>query len=113
MTRQLFAIVIGFVSAVSLPSDSRAQSSRASVPASEVNGTFQHNFTGRFKGTSSEIRIWALGKGKLRVAFDLIYPYVDGTGELSANLGEANGIATIDGDTAVYRNNEFGDCVIT
>ena len=78
-----------------------AQSSGRSVPATEVNGTFRHHFTGKYKGSFNEINIYAHGNGKLRVAFDLTYPFTDGTGELSANLGQADGIAAISGDTAV------------
>jgi hypothetical protein len=92
---------------------SGAQTSRKSVLGTEVTGTFRHNFTGKFKGSSSEIRILALGKGKLRIAFDLIYPHVDGTGELSANVGQTDGEAAISGDTAVYSSKEFGECRIT
>jgi hypothetical protein len=88
------------------------QTGRKSVPAAEVNGTFRMNFTGRFKGSSNEIRIWALGRNKLRVAMDLLYPY-ELDSELSANLGELDGIAAITGDTAVYSSNEFGPCEIT
>ncbi len=90
-----------------------AQTSRKSVSAAEVNGTFHHDFTGKFKGSASEIKILALGHGKLKVAFDLTYPHVDGTGELSANVGQAEGTADISGDTAVYESREFGTCKIT
>lgn len=90
-----------------------AQRPRVTVAASEVNGTFRHAFTGKFKGSFNEIKILALGKGKLKVAFDLVYPHTDGTGALSANVGQATGIADISGDTAVYRSEEFGTCTIT
>ena len=43
---------------------------------------------------------------------DLLYPYVVDR-ELSANIGELDGEATIEGDTAVYSSTEFGDCTIT
>ena len=55
----------------------------------------------------------ALGKGKLRVAFDLTYPFINGMGELMANVGIADGTATIDGDTAVFSPDENGRCKIT
>jgi hypothetical protein len=92
----------------------RGQTARQSVPASEVNGTFRRSFSGKYKGSYNEIKILALGRGRLRVAFDLVYPFTDGTGQLSANLGQAEGIAAIIGDTAVYRTDEFGgECTIT
>ena len=91
-----------------------AQTGRKSVSASEVNGTFRHSFTGKkFKGSSSDIKIWALGGGKVKVGFDLIYPHLDGKGNLTANTGEGVGEATIIGDTAVYESKEFGPCKIT
>lgn len=88
--------------------------SRKSVGAAEVNGTFRSYFTGKYKDSYNEIRILALGGGKLRVAFQLLYPYTTADGELMANTGEADGTATITGDTAVYASDEFGQqCRIT
>lgn len=105
----LFAGVVlafGFVAA-------NAQASRKSVPASEVNGRFRMYFKGRFRGSSSEIKLWALGHNKLKVALDPIYPFVDGQGELEANIGQLDGEAKITGDKAVLSTNEFGSCTIT
>ena len=113
MTKQLLSMTAAAVLTAFVVIPAPAQRSRASVPASEVNGTFRHTFSGKFKGSSSEIKILALGKGKLKIMFDLVYPFVDGTGELSANLGQAMGVATIEGDTAVYKPEDGEDCTIT
>ena len=113
MTRQLLLILAATIFAVISVSLVYAQPSRKSVSGAEVTGTFSHAFTGKYKGSSSDIKILALGKGKLKVAFDLIYPFVDGQGELAANTGEAQGEGTIDGDTALFTSTEFGDCHIT
>lgn len=86
---------------------------RSSVSAAEVNGTFRAYFSGKFKDSYSEIKILALGKGKLRVAFELTYPYIDGTGELSANTGATDSTAAIEGDTAIFSSDEYGQCKIT
>lgn len=91
---------------------SHAQAPRKRVLATEVNGTFRKNFTGKFRGSSNEIKILALGGGKLRIAMELIYPYVV-NGELSANMGELDGTASIVGETAIYQSTEFGTCKIT
>jgi hypothetical protein len=104
-------IFAGFLCLLSVIS-AQAQSRKA-VSAAEVNGTFRSYFKGRFKDTSNEIKILALGKGRLKISFELVYPYVTGTGELSANMGEGEGIAEIVGDTAVYSSDEFGQCKIT
>lgn len=93
--------------------ESNAQASRKAVSGAEVTGTFRSYFKGKFKGSSNEIQILALGKGKLKVRFDLIYPFVDGNGDLNANMGQAEGEAEIVGDTATYTNAEYGDCKIT
>ena len=90
-----------------------AAQSRPSVSAAEVNGTFRMNFSGKYKGSASEIKILALGGGKLRVGMSLIYPYTMQNGGLMANMGELDGQAVIDGDTAVYSATEFGKCTIT
>lgn len=110
MLKKLF-VLFGAVSIVCLIAlESNAQSRRA-VSAAEVTGTFRDYFGGKYKGNYNEIKILALGKGKLKIFFGLTYPFVDGTGNLSANVGEAAGAATIAGDEAVY-NNEDGDCRI-
>lgn len=113
MLRKHFLLIFAIVCAVSFASNANAQTSRKTVGAAEVNGTFRSYFSGKAKGSYDEIKILALGKGKLKVRFDLVYPYVDGTGEMSANTGEAEGIAEIVGDTAIYTNEELGRCKIT
>lgn len=86
---------------------------RKSVGAAEVNGTFRDYFGGRYKGNYNEVKILALGGGKLRVAFQLTYPYTTAAGELTANTGTADGTATIEGDTATFSPPDTTGCVIT
>lgn len=105
----LFAAVLVCFFAVS----SDAQTARKAVGAAEVNGTFRDYFSGKFKGNYNEIRILALGNGKLRVRFDLTYPYIDSTGGMMANVGEADGTATIVGDTATFSPEDADGCTIT
>lgn len=93
--------------------DSDAQTARKTVGAAEVNGTFRDYFAGKFKGNYNEIKILALGGGKLRVQFGLVYPFVDATGAMSANVGEADGEATITGDTATFSPGDTDGCTIT
>lgn len=89
-----------------------AQKSRKSVPASEVTGTFEMNFKGKFKDNSNEIRIYPLGRNKLHVAMLLTYPYTMQNGELMANTGELNEIFEIIGDTASFISKD-SQCGIT
>jgi hypothetical protein len=106
-------ILIAVVFAVSLPAAVAGQASRKSFSGAEVTGTFHRAFTGKFKGSANEIKILALGKGKLKVSFDLLYPFIDGNGEKSANMGQLEGNAAIVGDTATLTSTEFGPCTIT
>lgn len=114
MTRKLFLLMFAalftllFVSA----QDSFAQSRKA-VSAAEVTGTFRSYFSGKAKGSYDEIKVASAGKGKLKVSFNLVYPHLDANGEMTANMGSADGEAAIDGDTAVYSSTEFGQCKIT
>lgn len=101
----IFTIHFGF-------SEAAAQSRKA-VSAAEVNGTFRDYFNGKFKGSYNEIKMLALGKGKVKISFDLVYPYIDGTGGEMANVGQAEGIAEINGDTAVFTSKELEGCKIT
>jgi hypothetical protein len=102
----IFLLVLGFFSV-----EANAQNRKA-VGAAEANGTYRSYFKGRFKDSYNQIKILALGKGKLKIAFELMYPKIDGAGEMSANTGTAEGIAEIKGDRAVYTNEEFGGCKI-
>ncbi len=86
---------------------------RKSVSAAEVNGTFRDYFGGKYKDSYNEIKILALGGGKLRVAFELVYPYTMANGEPMANTGTAEGTATIEGDTATFTPPETEGCTIT
>jgi len=65
-----------------------------SVTAAQVNGTWQSKF--------GEFKIWALGKQRLQVEFSGVYEYKTPQGP-SANTGEGSGIATIEGDTAIFK----------
>lgn len=113
MTGKLLVLILALLFTGLSAKNTIAQSSSKAVGAAEVNGTFRDYFGGKAKGSYNEIKILALGKGKLKIHFDLIYPYIDGTGAMSANMGEAEGTAEIAGDTAVYINEEFGQCKIT
>lgn len=92
---------------------SAAQKSRTSVSATEVNGTYRMNFSGKYKRESNDIKILSVGRGRLRVSMDLLYPYSLANGERTVNMGELDGEAAIKGDTAIYKSNEFGPCKIT
>ncbi len=112
MRKQLFSVLLAAVCLMVFAGDAAAQRSRTRVSASEVNGTFRSFFSGKFKGQSNDLKIYALGGGKLHIAFELIYPYVV-NGEPSANMGYLDGQAAIKGDTAIYESTEFGSCKIT
>jgi hypothetical protein len=86
---------------------------RKSVSAAEVNGTFKMNYTGKAKDFSNQIDILAVGGGKIKISFALVYPKLDSSGEIAENYGTAEGIAAITGDTAIYTSDEFGPCKIT
>ena len=113
MARQLSLIIVITVFAIIFAGVASGQTARKSISGAEVTGTFKHAFTGKFRGSSSDIKILALGKGKLKISFDLVYPFIDGNNEMSANMGQLEGTAEITGDTAVLKTTEFGPCVIT
>jgi hypothetical protein len=70
-----------------------AQSDKSVTPA-QVNGTWQRKW--------GEFKIWALGHQRLKVEFSGVYEYKTPQGP-SANSGEGSGIATIEGDTAIFK----------
>lgn len=74
------------------------------VTAAQVNGTWSSK-----RGI---IRVWALGKQRLRVEFYGLYEYNTPAGPI-ANLGEARGMAEIEGDTAILKPDEMDNrCTI-
>jgi hypothetical protein len=77
-----------------------------SVNDAEATGTYRDA-----KG-NSEIRVLALGQGKLKVQLALVYEYQSGEGPM-ANLGDASGEATIENDIAVFVPEGAGNCKIT
>lgn len=91
---------------------SNGQISRKSVTATEVNGTFRHQFGGKFRGNYNEIKILALGKGRLKMTLALTYPFIDGQGEQMANVGEDEGFAAIDADEAIFTSGNTPECKI-
>ena len=86
-----------------------AQKARASVSTAEVTGTFRMNFGGKFRGSYDEIKVASIGRGKLRVAMDLMYPHIV-NGEMSPNLGSLDDTFAIEGETASYTN---GQCTLS
>jgi hypothetical protein len=65
-----------------------------SVTAAQVNGTWKTKYC--------EFRIWALGKQRLQIGFSGVYEYETPQGP-TANEGEGRGVATIEGDTAIFK----------
>jgi len=113
MRKQFYRVVFSAFCLMAIAGIADAQTGRDSVPAAEVNGTFRMNFKGKYKGSSSEIKILALGGGKLRVAMALIYPYTMQNGELMANIGELDEKFAIDADNATFETKEFGTCKLS
>lgn len=114
MKKSVLVMLFAAIFIAAFTASAAAQKGRKSVTGAEVTGTFQYKFAGKFRGSASVIEILALGGGKVKIGFDLIYPHLDGQGNLTANLGKALGTADIEGDTAIYRQSDkYGKCKIT
>jgi len=74
---------------------------RKAVSGAEVTGTFRSYFKGKYRDLYNEILIQALGKNKIRIEMELLYPS-EVNRERTANMGSASGQAVITGDTAVF-----------
>jgi hypothetical protein len=79
----------------------RAFGQRRAVSGAEVTGTFS---TGG--ENPNEVKIAALGGGRLRVEFALTYAWQMDNGEWMANTGEPAGVASITGDRGVLELTE-------
>jgi hypothetical protein len=99
-TWKVWALCLAGVSIVTARADRNK-----SVTAAQVNGTW--------KTKSGEFKIWALGQQRLQIEFSGTYEYKTPQGP-SANEGEGSGIATIEGDTAIFKPEGAEDeCRIT
>src|SRR5580704_10131052 len=88
-TWKIWALCLAAASIVTTRADSDK-----SVTAAQVNGTWKTN--------SGEFKIWALGQQRLQIEFSGTYEYKTPQGP-TANEGEGSGIATIEGDTAIFK----------
>jgi hypothetical protein len=79
-----------------------AAAQRKIVSGSEVTGTFKTRPEGTYQ---NELRILALGAGKIRFGIQAYYPYKVGR-EWSAHSGDLIDVASIAGDTAIYKNDD-------
>jgi hypothetical protein len=98
--KQLSVIVFGLFLCAGASSEAFTQ--RKAVSGAEVTGTFRYYFTRRFKDSYNEILIQALGGNRLKIEMKLIRPHQIAEDRVSLNVGEANGEAVIQGDTAVF-----------
>lgn len=96
MNRKALSILL--IALVLLPIHILSASQKNIVTAVQVNGTWSSK-----RGV---MRVWALGKQQLRVEFYGIYEYDTPAGPI-ANLGEARGVAEIEGDTAILKPDEM------
>jgi hypothetical protein len=78
---------------------------QTNVTTAQVNGTW--------KTKNSEFKIWALGQQMLHVEFSGTHEYKSPAGPM-ANTGEGHGVASIEGDTAIFKPDGAEDeCRIT
>ncbi|MBK9214821.1 MAG: hypothetical protein IPM59_04360 [Chloracidobacterium sp.] len=113
MRKRAICVSLALMCLMFISVSASAQTSRKSVSAAEVNGTYRMNFRGKFRKMSNELKILALGNNKLRVAFDLIYPYTLRNGEISVNMGGLDTTGTIIGDVANIYPEGLQQCDIT
>ncbi len=90
------------------PASSGLASPQTIVTAAQVNGTWRRK-------DGSTLKVLALGKQRLRVAFEGIYAYRGPDGLPTANTGDCDSIAFIEGDTATFNpmGEDEPECLIT
>ncbi|HEY0722813.1 MAG TPA: hypothetical protein VGD41_02225 [Pyrinomonadaceae bacterium] len=110
MNKLVFSLVVCLmVASLLVPGSLQASGPQEKkiVTAAQVNGTWQYR--------ENVFRIWALGRQRLKIEFEGAYKYKI-RGEWTANLGFGEGIARIDGDTAIFKPEgipEEEECKIT
>lgn len=90
-----------------------AQTRKAAAAGGGVNGTFRLYHKQKFKKFYNEVKILSLGKGKLRVGFDVVYPRLDPAGlPIIADKRQIEGVAALKGNTATFTMEENDSCSI-
>jgi hypothetical protein len=90
-----------------------AATSRPTVRADNDKNVTVAQVNGTWKTKGDEFKIWALGQQGLQVEFFGVYEYKTPQGPM-ANEGEGSGIATIEGDTAIFKpDGAEEECQIT
>lgn len=100
MRTSVFAVATLLSLAASVPEAKEPTSEQKVVTAAQVNGVW--------KTKGGEFKILALGHQQLRVEFSGSW----GTGA-ATHVGEARGIAHIDGTSAVFKPDETENCTLT
>ena len=102
MSRLIFALFFCFiVTSLLVSSSHQAKGFQGKiVTAAQVNGTWQYR--------ANVFKIWALGQQKLKVEFVGSYEYKTPSGPM-ANTGSGDGVARIEGDTAIFRPTDLGE----
>lgn len=106
-------MIAGLFFALFVGIDESLAQSRKTIGAREINGTFRDYFDAKNKKSFNEIKILSTGKGKLKVSFNLVYPDLSAGGGDVGNSGNADGAATIAGDTAAFSPSGYEQCKIT
>ena len=107
MRRSLFILSFSTILLLLLTVEmTEANSSRQNiVTASQVNGTWRYR--------NNTFKVWALGNQKLKIEFAGSYEYKTAEG-MMANSGSGDGIAQIEGTTAIFKPGDSDDeCKIT
>ena len=105
MRTVLLSALLIVLATLALSAQSRRGETSGIVTAAQVNGTWSYN--------ENTFKILALGKGKLKVEFEGVYPYLDASGEETANTGSYIGVAKIEGRVATITMEDYPDCTIT
>ncbi len=102
MSRFIFGLLFCLMATSLLVSSSHQANGFQSsvVTAAQVNGTWKYR--------SNVFKVWALGQQKLKMEFVGAYEYKIPSGPM-ANTGSGDGIARIEGDTAIFRPNGLGE----
>ena len=98
-----------FVKLISIFLVFTALAAATSAQTGGKTGTYKH----KGGGARNEINVQELEGNKLRVALYASYEYKSAAGLWNANVGEASGIVTLNGDTAILVSEYAEDCKIS
>jgi hypothetical protein len=113
MKEKFFVLFLIMFCSISVSFGQIRKTGNSSGSSRSINGTFRLYHPQKFRKFFNEVKISSVGKGKLKVGFDIVYPKLDTAGiPIISGKRQIEGTALIKGNSASFTSDEFASCSI-